>query len=48
MEQQTVTEQASAAAARYLGASDAQARKIGMAVDIAVPLAVASVLGRLA
>jgi len=45
MEELTVTEQAGAAAARYLGASDAQARKIGLAVDIAVPLAVASVLG---
>jgi len=45
VEEQTVTEQASAAAARYLGASDSQARRIGLAVDIAVPLAVASVLG---
>jgi len=42
-DERTVTEQAAAAAARSLGASETQSLRIGMAIDIAVPLVVATV-----
>lgn len=44
-DERTVTEQATAAAAKLLGANDTQARRIGVAVDIAVPMIVATVAG---
>jgi hypothetical protein len=44
-DERTVTEQATAAAAKVLGANETQARRIGVAVDIAVPVIVASVAG---
>jgi hypothetical protein len=44
-DERTVTEQAAAAAAKLFGANDTRARQIGAAVDIAVPLMVATVAG---
>lgn len=44
-DERTVTEQATAAAAKLLGANERQARRIGAAVDVAVPLIVASIAG---